>query len=801
MPENTNITVTFRANTVQIDDSLSSMNAAMGLLRTEAQNLNKALKLDPTNTEKLNQVVTNLKEQQKLLNRELEEFKKDLEGVETGSQQWINLQKRIESANKALDNVEAKLEKMNNWKADYINKQFEKLGKALQNVGAKIQSVGQALTPLSTAAVGALGAVAYEAINFESAFTGVAKTVDATDEELAVLIEGLLELATITPATAEEIAGIAEAAGQLGIAKDDILAFSETMAGLSSATNLTADEAATMIAQFANVVDIEGQYEQFGSALVDLGNNGASTEKEIMELAQRLSGAGSVAGMSAQEILGLAASMANVGINAEAGGTAMSTLISQFEKASVQGGDALEALASVSQMSAQEFAEAWSNEPSVAIDAFLAGLNEIQQSGGDVYGTLENLGITEKRLTDTVLRLSSASGEVAKNTEMANEAWKENSALQAEVDKRNKTTASMLQNLKDSFTQLADSLGQIVLPIINNIVAGLQNFVNWLTNLSPAMQGVILGATAFVAGLAPMITMIGNVVSAIGSITAALGTSGAAAGLVGSLSAVALPITAAVAAFAALWASSEQFRQGVTDLVNTIIATVVPIFQNLWTVLQQIWESISTFLLPVFQQLGDFIAQYILPIIQAIWQFLQTYIVPIINSLVSLIGGALSSVIEGVSGLISGVIDVLEVVFGWLQDIWNWLEDLGVWDAFGEVLSAIQGFIQGVIDVLKTMFDWLGKVTSAIGDFLSAAAEIGGNIIGGIGDIASGIWDGVTGIFSSGGYQSGGFASGGAINLTTNINVNTSREVTQSDVRGWAIQMADVINEELGRRL
>ena len=797
MPENTNITVTFRANTVQIDDSLSSMNAAMGLLKTEAQNLNKALKLDPTNTEKLNQVITNLKEQQKLLNRELEEFKKDQEGLSTGSQKWVNLQKRIESTQKALDNVEAKLEKMKTWKADQINKQFEELSKKIKKVSDGFGNISQALAPLSTAAAGALGAIAYEAINFESAFTGVAKTVDATDEELAVLREGLLELATVTPATAEEIAGIAEAAGQLGIAKDDILAFSETMAGLSSATNLTADEAATMIAQFANVVDIEGQYEQFGSALVDLGNNGASTEKEIMELAQRLSGAGSVAGMSAQEILGLAASMANVGINAEAGGTAMSTLISQFEKASVQGGEALEALASVSKMTAQEFAEAWSEEPSVAIDAFLAGLNEIQQSGGDVYGTLENLGITEKRLTDTVLRLSSASGEVAKNTEMANEAWKENSALQAEVDKRNKTTASMLQNLKDSFTQLADSLGQIVLPFINNIVAGLQSFVNWLTNLSPAMQGVVLGATAFVAGLAPMFSALQGITSAVSSVIGILGTSG----LAGALSTVALPITAAVAAFAALWASSEQFRQGITALANQIIQSLQPVLTTLQVVLDVVWRTLETYLFPAVQKLGDFLAQYIIPIISQLWNWISSFIVPIIQALANLIGNSLHTVIETISNLLEDLINILTVIFDWLEDIWNWLGDLGVWEAFGEVLNAIQGFIQGVIDVLQSMFDWLGKVTSAIGDFLSAAAEIGGNILGGIGDIAGGIWDGITGVFSSGGYQSGGFASGGAINLTTNINVNTSREITQSDVRGWAIQMADVINEELGRRL
>lgn len=793
MAEIKGISIEFKGETVDLENSIANLNRTMKALKSESANLNKQLKLDPSNVEKLSAVLKNLENQQKVLSKELEIYKENLKGLEQGSQEWLDMSKKIDGVEKALSTVQQRLKTFNSWKADQINKQFEKVGKTIQNVGNKVENFGNKFTVLSTASGASLTLAAKTAIDFEDAFAGVAKTVDATDEELAVLRDGIIELSKVLPASTTEISAIAESAGQLGIAKDDILEFSKVMIGLGEATNLTSEDASTMIAQFANVVDISGEYERFGSALVELGNNGASTEAEIMELAQRLSGAGSVAGLSAQEILGLSASMANVGINAEAGGTAMSTLISQMERASIEGGSSLQEFAKVSGMSAEEFAQAWSTEPSVAIDAFLSGLNAIQTEGGNVYGTLETLGINEKRLTDTVLRLSSATGQVAINTEMANRAWEENVALTTETEKRYATTKSELKKLQNNIEAIGIQLGETLLPIINDIVSAVSPIVQKFSEMSPALQKVTVAVLAIGTALAPFLIILGKVITSVGTIVSFIGTSGAGAGLASALGGLAGPIGLAVAAFATFWASSEKFRTSIGNLVASIGQGLTPTLQTVYNVIMMFYETFQVYLMPLLQKIGDFLGLYIVPILQKLWEWFSIYILPILNALVTLMGGAFNATLQAIFRLFEGLVDILSEVASWFADIWGWLEDTYVWEIFGEVIGGISEAVEILVGWIQSLVEWLVSAIEKIGEFLSGVAEIAGSA-----------WDGITsiigGVFGSGGYGSGGYASG-AIALTTNITVNTNREITQEDTKSWALQMVDVINEELGKRL
>src|SRR5690606_2536125 len=96
----------------------------------------------------------------------------------------------------------------------------------------------------------AMGASIKEAISWESAWAGVEKTVDGTAAQMKDLEDGLVGMSLRLPATREEIAGVAEAAGALGVARPFIEDFTEVMIGLGEATNLSADEAATGLAQF-----------------------------------------------------------------------------------------------------------------------------------------------------------------------------------------------------------------------------------------------------------------------------------------------------------------------------------------------------------------------------------------------------------------------------------------------------------------------------------------------------------------------------------------------------------------------
>src|SRR5690606_23081626 len=209
-------------------------------------------------------------------------------------------------------------------------------------------------------------------ISFESAFAGVRKTVDATEEEFAELEEGIRGMATRLPASAEEIARVAEAAGQLGIHTENILGFTETMIGLGESTNMSSDEAATALARFANIVQMpQDQFDRLGSTVVDLGNNLATTEAEIVEMALRLAGAGNTIGLTEAEIMGFAGALSSVGIMAEAGGTAFSRVMLNMMAATQQGSDELEGFATVAGMTTDEFVQAFQTDPVSAIEAFV----------------------------------------------------------------------------------------------------------------------------------------------------------------------------------------------------------------------------------------------------------------------------------------------------------------------------------------------------------------------------------------------------------------------------------------------
>lgn len=203
-----------------------------------------------------------------------------------------------------------------------IGSNLTSFGDRMKDIGSKVSGVGSALTKGVTAPLVAGAGIAIKAaMDYESAFAGVRKTVDETaTTSYERLSNGIRSMAKEMPASAVQIAKVAEVAGQLGIKADSILSFSKTMIDMGESTNLSAEEAATAIAKIGNILGLTSKdYSRFGSSVVDLGNNFATTERDIVEMSNRLAAGGKLAGLTAPEILGLATAMSSVGIEAEAG--------------------------------------------------------------------------------------------------------------------------------------------------------------------------------------------------------------------------------------------------------------------------------------------------------------------------------------------------------------------------------------------------------------------------------------------------------------------------------------------------
>lgn len=379
-----------------------------------------------------------------------------------------------------------------------IDSDFTKLDKGFNKIMSAGKTCFKAIASAASVAATAIGAATAASISvgseFESAFAGVKKTTDATAEEYEQLRQSIISMTREIPASASEIAGVMEIAGQLGIAKEALSDFTEVMINMGVSTNLSADEAATNLAKFANIMQMDNygedgisNYERLGSTVVDLGNKFATTESEVVAIATQLAATGQLAGMSEADIMGISAAMSSVGLTAEAGASSMSRLFMQMQQAVSEGGAELDQYAEVAGTTSEEFAALFRSDAAGAVTDFIHGLN---LAGEDSYGILEDLDLSTIRLRKAFLSLAGADGIMTEALDIANEAWTENMALAVEAGKRYETAESKVQFMKNAFTELGivayDDLRE---PFVD-VVEGITDSVYDLTEYVGSADGV-----------------------------------------------------------------------------------------------------------------------------------------------------------------------------------------------------------------------------------------------------------------------------------------------------------------------
>lgn len=330
-------------------------------------------------------------------------------------------------------------------------------------------------------AVGVGGAIK-AAVDFESSFAGIRKTVGGSEKDLKQLSDGMLALSRRIPVNVNALNEIGEAAGQLGVERKSILKFTEVIAKLGVSSNLAGEEGAAMLARFANITKMpQGQFDRLGATIVALGNAGASTESEIAEMGLRIAGAATQVGIAQPQILGIANALSSVGIEAEAGGTAISQVMVKIAKGVDAGGKTLSGFAKVAGMSSQQFAQSWRTDAAGALVTFIEGLGRVKSSGGSVFQVLEQLGLSGIRVQDTLLRASGAGDLLRKSLDLGARAWQQNIALNKEAEQRFKTTASQYQLLKNNIMSVAIVLGSRLLPAFNTALLAATGFFGKLS--------------------------------------------------------------------------------------------------------------------------------------------------------------------------------------------------------------------------------------------------------------------------------------------------------------------------------
>ena len=558
----------YKQNTKQLNENIKGLNgqkSAIGSLMTSKKAEIQALESANAG-----------------LNKNSQAYKDNVKAIQWTQNEYKGLQKQHDEVSKSILSNESALKResaaYNSAKSAVSNasKQYESLAQNqkaivnmekalnLQDVGESWQKAGQSINaitkPIQLASVAlAAGGVASAkfAIDFEDNFANVKKTVDGTPQQLQEVRQGIIDLSTTgidgrnaIPQTTAQLTELAAAGGQLGIKTENIVGFTETMAQMGTATNLAGEQGAKTLARFMNVAGVsQDQVGNLGSSIVDLGNNFATTEAEIADMAMYMGSTGANVGISAQDVLAYSTALSSLGAEAASGGSAVSRIWMQMHQSVAEGGEDLETFAELSGKSSEEFKEQWNTDASGAFQDFLKGLSKTD----DQISTLSNLGFNNIRDLQALQKLAGSSGIdlLADALEHSNTAWAEGTALQKEFNAKAETTASQVQITKNNLVEAARGIGETFLPTIKNVSGGIKDFAQNIANMSDDSKQRLINIGTGLIGMGAGAKVIAGTTKGIGNFVESLGKLGVAAPTLASMGPVALAAAGGILAVGA----------------------------------------------------------------------------------------------------------------------------------------------------------------------------------------------------------------------------------------------------------
>lgn len=698
------ITIEIGGDTTKLEKALKGVNTSSRDLGKQLKDIGKSMKFNPGNAELAAQ-------KQRVLAESIENTKKKLETLKAAQEQASQALARGDISQSQYDALTREIMKTENQlksleaQANKTNQTLLGIRDASMKISETTGKVGSTLTKTITAPlVAGAGVVTKFAADFDTAMVGVSKTTDLTDKEFQEMSNSIRGMAKEMPATAVEIAGVAEAAGQLGIKKENLLSFSKTMIDLGETTNLTADEAATAFAKFANITQMpQDKFDALGSTVVDLGNNMATTEKDIVAMGTRLAGTGSQVGLTEAQIMGLAAAMSSVGIEAEAGGSAMSTTLKKINTEVLSGGQKLQGYAQIAGMSAGQFAEAWKTRPTEALTSFIQGLKKIQESGGDVNSALKELGITGIRETDTLTRLAGAGDLLGGAFDIATNAFNKNTALAAEAEKRYQSFGAKMDKFKNRLIDAGITIGTVLMPYVEKLVDGIGNLANKISNADPRIVKIGVTIAALAAAIGPVLLIISKLALVIGTVSGALAVmGGATAGATPVMLGLAKVFTVIQIAFKGLL--GLIMAHPIIAIVTAAAAILIPLIIKHWDTIKEFltntWNSIKETASNIWKGITQFFSN--------LWQGISETWSNVWSSITSTLTELWNSFITSVKPIWDGLVNIFKFIWEAIKEVFNiaWLAIstaiILYWQVF---VAAAKPIFQGLVNFFKSVWN------------------------------------------------------------------------------------------------
>jgi len=732
------LNVKFRADSVQFDEGVKGMNSAIRLLKVELTNVNQLLKMDPTNVDLLKRKLDTLQESSRVAKLRLAEYQKELSELDATE---VGSQK-WQSLQKQISNSEREIAQFDNQV-----KETETQLKSVETTGGK----------------------AFEKI--EQKAGDAAKKVVEVGKSVEKVGDALMPVtAAITGTFAIGIAGASD------------------LTEATNKANVAFGESADILLEFTKNADSnfgETQAKVLDTAAT-YGLLGLSVEKTT-ELIQRSADVGSLQNKTFEEVSRDFISGMNGSTEA-------------VEKYGIK----------LKQADLQQF-------------LVEKGMFSTRKEAGAYLQSLDSSGkqliMYEKILHDT----SNAEGDLQNNIGTF--------AVGSKV---------LLAELKS----LATELGQRLLPFMEQGIATVRGLVKGFDGLSESKKDLIVKIMLVVAALSPMLIMVGKLMQFVPTLQKGfMLLKGTLIGTTMPIWAIVAVVTTLIAIFTHLYTTNEAFRlkmneiatqigQFVSGVLNVLVVIfrdqIIPLFMNMYLQILPIFEKafllvgqvISEYLVPIFNSLWTIIKVDVIPIIIRLWEMFNKYVIPVIVLLANIIFDVLLPTLLKMWGWFADrILPILESIAGFLKNVF-----IGLFKALSGILEFVisivielyEGFIKlfdwflnlGPIKGLISMFQELGNIVDyAIGGIrwlLDSAGSIAKDIGGILGSLGNSFGDTVGGFFDSGGTGSSAYASGGigTLSLSTSINVNHHGEpIDENQIRQWGRTIADVVSDELGRRV
>ena len=772
------ITVEIGGDTTGLEKALKGVNSSIKTTQSALKDVERLLKLDPTNTELLTQkqkllkdAIASTSEKLETLKEAQKQAKEQLERGELGQDKYDALQREIVETEQELKRLQeqAATTSVTLEKIAAAGDKFEKAGDSITNAGKQISVASAAVTGLGVAAV-------KTAADFDSAMANVAAISGATGDDLQALRDKAREMGEKTKFSASEAADAMSYMAMAGWKTGDMLSGIEGIMNLAAASGedlaTTSDIVTDALTAFGLTAEDSAHFADILAAASSNANTNVSMMGETFKYCAPVAGA---LGYSAEDVAEAIGLMGNAGIKSTQAGTALRTMMTKLQGELKLSGEALGEV-TIQTANADDSMRELSDILADCRTAFS------KMSESEAAAAAETL-VGKNAMSGFLALMNSAPGDIDKLRNAIDncDGSAENMAAIMQDNLNGQLTI-----LKSQLEELAISFGEMLMPVIRKVVTAVQGFVDKLNNMDEAQRKTIITIGLVIAALGPFLVILGTVISTVGksmkayasaakgikklmvAVKSGTGIFGKLGTALGGISAPVLAIVAViavlVAAFTHLWKTNDGFReniiatwtqiketvnnfcQGIVDRLNSLGFE----FSSITEVLKAVWDGFCNLLGPVFEGAFRFISDTLSTVLDVILNTVDFFIAVFsgdwegaweaVKNIFSSIWNGLVSWFTNILETIKGVLDV---ALGWIGTSWEqvWTN---VKNFFTNIWNGIKDFISSTINSISTTIsNVITGIKTTVNNVFSAIKTTISNIFNGIKDTATSVWNAI----------------------------------------------------------